>query len=508
MKRTSFFIASGLFSLCFVILSVFNGWSFITLGLKLILLSFYVIFVSQLMTKKNQEHSNQINELNDQIKKLSLEVQVTSSQISSVSESITVTIDENNEFAKYVYNRVRDMAENNDQVNSSISNTLSEVRNIVELLHNADGITVDMINKSKISKENVKLSLQEILDIVEIINSIHTSSNKTLSNMEILQKTSREIAKILQTVSNISKQTQLLALNATIESARAGENGKGFAVVASEIHKLADDTNKSVDDINNLIRAIQSEVDGVYSVVRESASRVEDGRSASKNIETNLVRIDNSFNEVFYMMDKISVISKEEVEIAQKVGNQIKEVEEVILQTSKSVEDVCISVNQQKNNMEGIASLGNRLNEASGSLANLFSTDVRVFEGLGSDAQEKAQNTILLIKNELCSRPEIIETKNKDTHYSILSNFMQQYPFVEAAWTNDSKGRFICSIPEAGIANANVRDWFKHSICGEEFISTIYISAITRNPCITVSAPFFNSKGEISGVVGIDITIG
>jgi len=155
----------------------------------------------------------------------------------------------------------------------------------MNLLDNADAITVDMLKKSTISKDTVKLSMEEIMQIVKTIDSIHDSSDKTLSNMERLQKTSREIVRILETVSNISKQTQLLALNATIESARAGEHGKGFAVVASEIHKLADDTNKSVGDINSLIQAIQNEIEGVYSVVKENASRVDEGIAATKNID-------------------------------------------------------------------------------------------------------------------------------------------------------------------------------------------------------------------------------
>ncbi len=508
MKNTSYLIATGALLTSSTVLVAAPGWNVILkLALNIVLFIGYTILTRHLFSNKYKQYTDKISKLKKELKRFNFEVQVTSSQISSVSESIAVTIDENNEFARYVYDEVREMANSNEHVNSSITNTLSEVRNIMDLLDNADAITVDMLKKSSISKDTVKLSLEEILQIVKTIAGIHESSNKTLTNMERLQKTSGEIVHILETVSNISKQTQLLALNATIESARAGEHGKGFAVVASEIHKLADDTNKSVGNINSLIKAIQDEVESVYSVARENALRVDEGISATKNIESNLERIDSSFNDVFGMMDRISQLSREEVQIAQNVGNQIKDVEDVIFRTSKTVDDVCASVHQQKHNMEGISSLGTRLNEASTALAQLFSNEAESLESLSNEALEKARNSLSQIHQELCSRSEIINSKDLNTHEAIINDFMKKHSFVEAAWTNDQKGRFICSIPQAGIANANVREWFRHSIKGEDFISSIYISAITRNPCITVSAPIKSTSGEIVGVVGIDIII-
>ncbi len=477
------------------------------IALHLIFFTAYFIFTWQSITKRYKKYTNRINKLKNDLKRFNFEVQVTSSQISSVSESIAVTLDENNVFAKYVYDEVKEMSNNNERVNNSISNTLSEVKNIIYLLNNAEDITMNMLQKGVISKDTVKLSLTEILQIVETIGGIHESSNMMLLNMESLKKTSGEVVHILETVKNVSKQTQLLALNATIESARAGEHGKGFAVVASEIHKLADDTGKSVENINLLIKAIQTEVESVYKIVRENASRVDEGMSATKNIEVNLERIDSSFNDVFSMMDEISSISKKEVLIAQNVGNQIENVEDIVSKTSLSVEEVCTCVHQQKHNMEEFSSMGSSLNLAASNLAELFSSEADSLESISNDALDKAQNSLSIIYEEICSRSEIINTRDSSVHEAILREFMEKYSFVEAAWTNDRKGRFICSIPKAGIANANVREWFKQSIKGENFISSIYISAITRNPCITVSSPLRNTSDEIVGVVGIDIII-
>ncbi|WP_422784924.1 PDC sensor domain-containing protein [Ruminiclostridium josui] len=207
------------------------------------------------------------------------------------------------------------------------------------------------------------------------------------------------------------------------------------------------------------------------------------------------------------MMDKINSLSQQEVLIAQNVGNQIRDVEDVLSATLRSVDDVCESVHQQKKNIEEISSMGIRLNEASSTLSELFSGEAEDVEALSNDAMDKAKNSLSIIHEELCSKSEIINSKDSAIHEEILRDFKDKYPFVEAVWTNDKKGRFICSLPKAGIANANVREWFKRSIKGENFVSSIYISAITRNPCITVSSPIMSNTGEIVGVVGIDINI-
>jgi methyl-accepting chemotaxis protein len=61
------------------------------------------------------------------------------------------------------------------------------------------------------------------------------------------------IGDIVKAVARIADQTNLLALNAAIEAARAGKHGKGFAVVADEVRTLAETSEKSAKQIQDLV---------------------------------------------------------------------------------------------------------------------------------------------------------------------------------------------------------------------------------------------------------------
>lgn len=84
-----------------------------------------------------------------------------------------------------------------------------------------------------------------------------------------LKTSSSEIGDVIRLISTVAEQTNLLALNATIEAARAGEAGKGFAVVAQEVKALASQTSSATEEIDQKIKAIQSDVGQTIGAVEK-----------------------------------------------------------------------------------------------------------------------------------------------------------------------------------------------------------------------------------------------
>lgn len=146
-----------------------------------------------------------------------------------------------------------------------------------------DGKVIGAISMAKSLKKQTTVSnlsnnlFNSLTQISSAINEFSTSvQNMAQFNSEIqenVEKTKKEAENtddILQFVSNIARQTNLLGLNAAIESSRAGEYGKGFSVVAQEIRKLSNSSNESINQINNILKNIQTSVIEISNKINQS----------------------------------------------------------------------------------------------------------------------------------------------------------------------------------------------------------------------------------------------
>ncbi len=100
----------------------------------------------------------------------------------------------------------------------------------------------------------------DIKTLVDNINNAAQQEIETAEKLKQLTKETEEAKNILNVISDIAEQTNLLSLNAAIEAARAGEHGRGFAVVADEVRKLAENTQKSLSQIDVTINVIVQNV--------------------------------------------------------------------------------------------------------------------------------------------------------------------------------------------------------------------------------------------------------
>jgi methyl-accepting chemotaxis protein len=136
---------------------------------------------------------------------------------------------------------------------------------------NAKGTGVVAAETADRAREVENMSNQACVAIEAVAAGVLSSTQGILS----LESQSKQIETITESIKGIAEQTNLLALNAAIEAARAGEQGRGFAVVADEVRKLAENAGKASDEIANLVKVFQSEINSTEQGIGAGLSSVE-----------------------------------------------------------------------------------------------------------------------------------------------------------------------------------------------------------------------------------------
>jgi methyl-accepting chemotaxis protein len=91
--------------------------------------------------------------------------------------------------------------------------------------------------------------------------------------MDLISKSSHQVAGVLKDIDEIAFHTNILALNAAVEAARAGQAGAGFSVVADEVRSLAHRAAEAARNSGSIIERTTNDVSkGVELVAHAHAA--------------------------------------------------------------------------------------------------------------------------------------------------------------------------------------------------------------------------------------------
>ncbi|SDJ15369.1 methyl-accepting chemotaxis protein [Ferrimonas sediminum] len=155
------------------------------------------------------------------------------------------------------------------------------------------------------------------------INTMAVEMERASEVIESLARHSNDIGSVLEVIRSVSEQTNLLALNAAIEAARAGEQGRGFAVVADEVRNLAQRTNESTEEIQQMIGTLQSEAGRAVDAVASGRQQAVDGTRAAQRTSDSLTQIAEQIRAIADLNVQVATATEEQSSVVTQITDHV-----------------------------------------------------------------------------------------------------------------------------------------------------------------------------------------
>jgi methyl-accepting chemotaxis protein len=295
--------------------------------------------VSSLMGAEAQEkmllHMKKLSEKSTEVSKGLV------NEVETLTDATKSTIRVNNEISENTDTVIVGINNSMDQLEEAEGNTTQIYENIRVLAKESEEVADMFTNIEKLSNQNRTYMQQVTAGMEQATDSIGICQEA----MRQLEDKTKKIDGIVDVIAEISEQTDLLSLNAAIESARAGEQGKGFAIVAEEIRKLAQQTQRTLENVREIIAEVlqqniiavdaMTQTSAVHAEQKEVILKTEDSSQkvmdATKNmaarmqlILNNTKNIESSASIIVDIVDSITGICKDNQNSLDEVSKSVK----------------------------------------------------------------------------------------------------------------------------------------------------------------------------------------
>ncbi|MFP4529270.1 MAG: methyl-accepting chemotaxis protein, partial [Candidatus Kapaibacterium sp.] len=234
-----------------------------------------------------------IRKMADNLNSLISQVQRSGSLVSSSTSEIAAS-------ARQLESTAAEQAASTKEVTA----TSRSIADTADKLVDTTGEVGDNVSRAAASAESGRADLARMKQTMDSLSGATRSISKKLS---IINDKAGKISAVITTINNISDQTNLLSLNAAVEAEKAGEYGKGFSVVAREISRLSEQTAIATQDIEYMVREMQSSVrtgvNEMDSFAREIKSSVGEVTTIGSHL-AGIIDMVNSLKPQFRMLDE------------------------------------------------------------------------------------------------------------------------------------------------------------------------------------------------------------
>ncbi|MGR6838412.1 methyl-accepting chemotaxis protein [Aliivibrio wodanis] len=299
----------------------------------------------------------------DDLAEIELAFKMRQSEINAVVGRIQ---DSNKEIESLATSSTNNCQNTVNNISIQSKETIEVANAIQEMNASVSDIAASVQATASVTEEAHKITSEGMLAVTETVTSIEELSVKLTNASEVistLEEHGNTIGSVLTVIQSLAEQTNLLALNAAIEAARAGEQGRGFAVVADEVRNLAQRSQGSTKEIQEIISLIQVST-------QDAVRAMNDGKELSEVCVKNSNQSGNKLRE---SLDQVTNISAQNTQISVAVEQMVKVADEMNINI-QLINNVCLETNSIANGtMEQCQTLSKTIH-SQGDLVSQFRT--------------------------------------------------------------------------------------------------------------------------------------
>lgn len=314
------------------------------------------------------------NKMKSSLSMIMAKVKSSTDNLQKAIQTVNSSVAENATGSAKVAQAIEDMRDNLQKQQTEIQSLVIQSKDMSKISQEVAQDADTIYSNTEGAKGSAGEGVQKMNAYVEQMGEVNRSMQEMDTVFISFGQNAQKMSSILNSIMEISEQTNLLSLNASIEAARAGEAGRGFAVVADEIRKLADDSQSFATEIGKIIADVEKDTEAMKEKLRISLENLQLGNQITEETKKSFADIQNATDAVGESVNQIVTSLETLLKMIASSNESMDLVNQSADSNLQEIHDISAIVTQESANLQEVSGTMNIVLQHTNELGEMVST--------------------------------------------------------------------------------------------------------------------------------------